>query len=172
MKKLLTLIALTCASSAFAANPYVGASIGYLIDGEEDFYTFRVGTEIAQDKSLTHSLEGEIGYTSEKESGLKLEVIPVMANYRLTGGLGTNTNFRFYSGAGLGFSRQKLTGWVRDDAWTFAGQVFGGVETSLTPRTSATLGARYLWLNKYTIANVGIGSTDDVAIELGIHFRL
>ena len=124
-----------------------------------------------QDKGLTHSVEGEVGYMSDKDYGLKLEVIPVMANYRLSGNLGTS-QFRFYSGAGAGFSRQKLTGLVHDDAWTFAAQAFGGVETILTPRTSLTLGARYLWLNNYTIANVRIGSSDDVSIELGIRFRL
>lgn len=171
MKKLITLIALSIATSAFAASPYVGASAGYLIDGETGFYTARIGTELAQAGGLTHAIEGEFGYTSDKDFGLKLEVIPVMANYRLSGNLGTSAH-RFYAGAGAGFSRQKLTGFVHDDAWTFAAQAFAGFESSITERTSATLGARYLWLNKYTIANVGIGSSDDVSIEFGIRFRL
>jgi opacity protein-like surface antigen len=171
MKKLLTLIALAAATSAFAASPYVGASAGYLIDDEIGFYTARIGTDLVQKGGLTHSIEAEIGYASDTAYGVKLEIIPVMANYRLSGNLGTSP-FRFYAGAGAGFSRQKLTRLIHDDAWAFAAQAFGGVEAVLTPRASLTLGARYLWLNDYTIANVGIGSSDDVSIELGIRFRL
>ncbi|MEO6004818.1 MAG: outer membrane beta-barrel protein [Opitutus sp.] len=172
MKKILTLILLLTAGSAFAGNPYVGTSAGYLIDGEEPLFTARVGSEIAQSNGLLHSIEAEIGYASEKESGVKLEIIPVMANYRLRGTLG-HSEVNFYSGAGAGFSRQKLTGFgFGDDAWAFALQVFGGMEIKVAPSTSLTVGARYLWINKYTIANVGVGSSDDVALEVGIHFRL
>ena len=171
MKKLLTLIALVAATSGFAASPYVGASAGYLIDDETGFYTARVGTDLLQTQGLTHSVEAEIGYASDKDMGLKIEIVPVLANYRFSGAIGSSAH-RFYAGAGAGFSRQKLTGFVEDDAWAFAAQAFGGVETSVTPRTSFTLGARYLWVNKYTIANVGIGSSDDVSIEFGIRFRL
>ena len=172
MKKILTLILLSAASSAFAGNGYVGTSVGYLLDGEEALFTARVGSDVAQANGLIHSIEAEIGYASEKDAGVKLEIVPVMANYRVSGPLG-QSQYNFYSGAGAGFSRQKLTGFgYGDDAWAFALQVFGGVEMKIAPSTSLTLGARYLWINKYTIANVGVGSSDDVALEIGVHFRL
>lgn len=171
MKKLLSVILLSAATSAFAGTPYVGASVGYLIDGEEALFTARVGTDVAKTNGLVHSIEGEVGYTSDSDFGLKLEIIPVMANYRIAGPLG-HSQVNFYSGAGAGFSRQKLTGLVNDDAWAFALQAFGGVEIKVAPSTSLSVGARYLWINKYTIANVGVDSSDDVAIEVGVHFHL
>jgi len=171
MKKLITLILMSAASLAFADSPYAGASVGYLVDGEQAFFAARVGSEVAHGGGLIHSVEAEVGIGSTIDSGLRLNFVPVMANYRVTGATG-HPGLSYYAGAGAGMSRQKLTGWVEDDAWAFAFQAFTGIELALTPRTSATLGARYLWINNYTIANVRMDSDDDVAVELGFRVRL
>lgn len=170
MKKLISLILISAASSAFASAPYAGTTVGYLVDGEQAFFSARVGSEVAKSGGLIHSVEGEVGIGSTTDSGLRLNFVPVMANYRLTGATG-QPGLSYYAGAGAGMSRQKLTGWVEDDAWAFAAQAFGGVELALTPTTSATIGARYLWLNNYTIANVRMASDDDVVVELGFRVR-
>jgi opacity protein-like surface antigen len=171
MKKLITLILVLAATSTYAGTPYAGASVGYLRDSEQAFFAARVGSEVARAGGLIHSVEGEVGIGSTIDSGLRLNFVPVMANYRLTG-LTAYPGLSYYAGAGAGMSRQKLTGWVEDDAWAFALQAFGGVELSLTPSTSVTLGARYIWINNYTIANVRMDADDDIGVELGFRVRL
>ena len=170
MKKLITLILLSAASSAFAASPYIAASAGYLIDAEEEFFAVRIGSNIAVVDGLTHSIEGEIGYIGESEGGLSLDLVPVMGNYRITSQPAAN-NFSFYAGAGLGVSRLKLSGWVEDDDWSFTAQAFAGVEYKVTPALSLNLGARYIWLDDVSLGGVSIDLGDDVAIEAGIRFR-
>ncbi|HTO05026.1 MAG TPA: outer membrane beta-barrel protein, partial [Opitutus sp.] len=160
MKKLITLILLAAASSAFAASPYVGASAGYLIDAEEEFFAVRIGSDIAQVKGLTHSIEGEIGYVGDSEGGLSLDLVPVMGNYRISTQPAAN-NVSFYAGAGLGISRVKLSGWLNDDDWAFTVQGFAGVEYKVTPALSLNLGARYIWLDDVSIGGASIDLGDD-----------
>ena len=171
MKKLISLILLSAASSAFAGSTYLGTSAGYLVDSEQGFFAARIGSEVAKAGSLTHNVELEVGVGSTLDSGLRLNLVPVMANYRLTGETG-QPSLGFYSGAGAGMSRQKLTGLIEDDAWAFAFQAFAGIEVAVTPTASFTLGARYLWINNYTVANVRVPSGDDVSVELGFRLKL
>ena len=171
MKKLLTLILLAAAPAAFAAAPYAAATAGYLIDGEQGFFAARIGSEVAANNGLIHSIEGEVGFGSTIDYGLRLNFVPVMVNYRLRADSG-NPGLSYYIGGGAGASRQKLTGFIEDDAWAFALQAFGGIEYKLAPTVSMTVGARYLWINKYTLANVGIDSGDDVALEIGFRVRM
>lgn len=170
MKKLITLILLSAATSAFAASPYAGASVGYLIDSEEEFFAVRLGTQVAQSQGFSHNIEGEVGFASDGESGISLDLIPVMANYRLTGALG-QTNLGFYAGAGVGATRLKLSGWgYNDSSWSFATQAFAGVELKVTPRTALTAGVRYLWIDDDTLSGITAEVGDDVALEVGVRF--
>lgn len=172
MKKLLTVILLSAATSAFAASPYVGASAGYLVDSEDGLFSARIGMAVAQSSGLTHNLEGEIAFSSLSESGIKLDLLPVMANYRLTGPIGTQTKLGFYGGAGLGATRLKLSGrGFRDNDWAFAAQAFGGITYNVTPKAAITAGARYLWIDDATLGGLTAEVGDDVALELGVRFQ-
>jgi len=171
MKKLLTLILLSAATSAAADMPYVGASAGYLIDMEEHFFAGRIGTEVAHKDGLTHSIEIEVGIVSPGESGLSLDLVPVMGNYRVAS-VGPR-DVGFYAGAGLGSARLKASVFGFDDsAWTFAGQLFAGVEHNVTPALSLTAGLRYIWIDDVTLFGTSVDVGDDVAIEVGVRFRL
>ena len=171
MKKLITFILLSAASSAFAASPYLGANIGYLVDNEDAYFTTRIGSVVAQANGLTHSAELELGYTTSTDYGFELELVPVMANYRIT----TNrdsSKVEYFGGGGLGVSRVKLNGWGADDAtWAFAVQAFGGVEYKATPTVSLTLGLRYLWIGRAHLFNVKEDVGDDLSVEAGIRYR-
>jgi opacity protein-like surface antigen len=172
MKKLLTVILLSAATSAFAASPYVGASAGYLIDSEDELFSVRIGAAVAQSAGLSHNIEGEVAFSSLSESGINLDLLPVMANYRLTGPVGTQTKLGFYAGAGLGATRVKLSGWGYDDnSWAFAAQAFGGIAYNVSPKAALTVGARYLWIDDVTLGGISAEVGDDVALEVGIRFQ-
>ena len=171
MKKLLTLILLSAATTAFAASPYVGASAGYLIDLEEPFFAARIGSEVARANGLVHTMEGEVGIATEKNLGLTAHYIPVMANYRIASEFGAG-QVGFYAGAGLGSARIKISGFGLDySSWTFAVQAFGGVEYKVTDAYSLTLGARYIWIDDVDAYGSSVDIGDDVAVEVGIRFR-
>jgi opacity protein-like surface antigen len=171
MKKLLTLILLSAATTALAELPYVGASAGYMIDMEEHFFAGRIGSEVAHKNGLAHAIEIEVGLMSPDESGVSLDLVPVFANYRLSS-VGER-KVGYYAGAGLGSARLKVSYLgFEDSSWTFAGQAFGGVEYRVTPKFSLTAGLRYIWLDDVTVFGVEIDEGDDLAIEVGVRFRL
>jgi opacity protein-like surface antigen len=171
MKKLLTLILLTAATSAYAELPYVGASVGYMIDMEEHFFAGRIGSEVAQKNGLSHGIEIEVGIVSPDDSGVSLDLVPVFANYRLASV--DERKVGFYAGAGLGSARLKASYLgFEDSSWTFAAQAFGGVEYKVTPKFSLTAGLRYIWIDDVDLFGVSIDADDDVAVEVGVRFRL
>lgn len=171
MKKLLTLILLGAATSAFGANLYTGASVGYLVDSKEAYFTGRIGYDIAKTNTLIHSVEAEIGYMSDTEYGATLDITPLMANYRLTGPI-SSSKFSFYAGGGIGSTRAKLKyASYRDSSWAFTAQGFGGVEYALTPTVSVSAGGRYLWIGDATLGSVSDQLGDDFSWEVGIRFK-
>lgn len=171
MKTLLTLLLLTAATSAFAARPYVGASAGYWIDSEDNYFAARIGTTVAQATGLTHNLEVEVGFTSLGESGIDLDMLPVMANYRLISER-DQSKFGFYAGAGLGGTRLDVSGFgVSDENWAFSVQAFGGVEYKIAPKVALTAGVRYLWIDDANFFGTNTEVGDDVGLEVGIRFR-
>lgn len=171
MKTLLSsILALALASSAVAASPYIGASVGYLIDGEEELISARLGFVVAESAQVNHGLELEVGYSGASESGVDLDVIPVFANYR--GTLNTSEKISLQFGGGVGFSRVKASGFgVNFSDTPFSAQAFAGVGFRTTERSSIDLGARYIWFDDVSIAGVNLGSSDDVAVELGFSIR-
>lgn len=170
MKKLITLILLAAVTSANAELPYAGASVGYLIDSEEAYFAARIGVDVAQVHGLTHSVEVEVGLASLDESGAGLDLIPVMANYRLASV--RERQVGFYAGAGLGTARLKASVFGFDDsAWTFAAQAFGGVQYNVTPVMAITAGLRYIWVDDVDLYGSSIDVGDDVSVEVGVRFR-
>ncbi len=172
MKKLFTLVLLAAVTSACAASPYVGASAGYLIDGEDAFFATRLGFDVANANTLTHSVEAEIGFASDKALGLTLDVVPLMANYRLTSQVAPD-KLGYYCGVGAGASRLRLSGWgLRDNTWAFTVQAFAGIEYPVSPAFSVLLGARYIWIDEASMVGVTAEIGDDVAVEAGVRIRL
>jgi opacity protein-like surface antigen len=166
MKKFLAILATFTAAFAAQAQIYTGAGIGYLIDAEEEYFTARLGFQVAERGSLAHGLEVEVGFLTESEGGAKLDLVPVMANYR--GSVTINDKLGIYFGGGAGASFFRVStrwGSVRDEAFSVQG--FGGVEFRPTPNVSLLGGLRYLWIDDVWGVEVG----DDVAIEVGIKFR-
>ena len=171
MNKLLTLILLSAATTAFAANPYVGASVGYLVDSEEPIFTARLGTDVAQVKGLTHSLEVEVSLVTETESGVTIDLVPAMMNYRFSGPISQGRS-NFYFGGGAGFSRLKAHGFgAKVSDWSFSFQAFAGIEHKLSPALTFVVGARYIWIDDFTISGIDIEAGDDVALEVGLRYQ-
>jgi hypothetical protein len=175
MNKLTALFALlTAVSAASAAKPYVGAAAGYLIDSEEAFVSARVGFDIAKTPALTHSLEGEIGFSTDSESGISLDLVPVMLNYRATASY--TDKIDLYSGFGAGFTALKLDvdylGYrYKENDTAFSAQTFVGAGFRVSEQVSITLGARYIWINDAEFLGYDFEVGDDVAIEAGVHVR-
>jgi opacity protein-like surface antigen len=175
MNKLITVFALlTAVSTASAARPYAGAAAGYLIDSEEAYVSARFGFDVAQTQTLTHSLEGEIGVTSDSEEGISLDIVPVMLNYRATASY--LDKVELYSGVGAGVTALSLDvdymGFkYGEDETTFSAQAFVGAKFNVSSKVSFTLGARYIWINDAEFLGEDIKVGDDVSIEAGIHIK-
>ena len=176
MKKLLsTLVLITgLAASAQAATIVVGVDAGYLIDSEEEFLSARLGFEVARTGDFAHHLEFEVGYTDDKEGGIKADLVPLTANYRFTAP--ASGKWSYYAGAGLGLARARIDGAsifgpikLSDEA--FAVQAFGGFAYQATPAVTLSLGAKYLWVDDVKFAGTNFDVGDDVAVTAGISFR-
>lgn len=176
MKKLLsTLVLITgLAASAQAATVIVGVDAGYLIDSEEEYLSARLGFEVARTGNFAHHLEFEVGYTDDKEGGIKADLVPLTANYRFTAP--ASGQWSYYAGAGLGIARARIDGvsifgpiTLRDEA--FAVQAFGGFTYQASPAVALTVGAKYLWVDDVTFASRRTEVGDDVAVTAGISFR-
>jgi len=165
--KLLALLGI--ASAASAATPYVGANVGYLVDSQDPLFTTRVGAEFAKQDKLTHSAELEIGFLRDSEYGVDLDVVPVMANYRLGIGLSQKVSLELGAGVGMSFTKLKYYGSSNDTAFTYQGLV--GVNFALTEKTSLGLGARYLNIGETTLHGITDDLGDDLSIELGLKFK-
>jgi opacity protein-like surface antigen len=170
MKKLLGIAFLLIASSAFAGSPYVGASVGYLTDSKVALYETRVGVDVAKTGAVTHAVEMEIGYTRVTESWVTSELIPLMANYRVTVAI-KDTKLNLFCAAGLGMTDFRLKAYGTQSDWAFSYQVLGGVEYQVSPQVSLQLGARYLWVGEASVFGITDDVGDEISIEFGFHFH-
>lgn len=172
------LLSLALAASAHGAMT-AGFSAGYLIDNEEEYIAARLGTVFASKDKLNHTGEFEVGFTSmsdefEDISG-SLDILPVMANYRME--IGSTSKYGGYVGAGLGMSRVKISGSgtgvsFSENDWAFTAQAFAGFSYQMTDTSSLTLGARYINIGDIEFFGEDFGEVgDDIAIEAGFHFR-
>ena len=175
MNKIIAFAGFALAASQLAAGVYVGASAGYLIDSEEELIAARVGFVLKEAASIQHSLEAEVGLSSDSGYGLEMDIIPVLVNYRATFTVpGPVTPF---AGAGVGFShvqvREEGSSFEIDDgANPLTTQVFGGASFSVAPMVSLHAAARYIWIDDADLFGTSIEVGDDIALELGvtIHF--
>jgi opacity protein-like surface antigen len=170
MKKIISLFVAAISLAVTANALHFGASAGYLVDGEEAYYTVRGGLTLKSTSAIIHSAELELGYSELSDSGVNLEIIPLMANYRAE--LTNGSRFSTYFGAGAGAARVKLGGFgVSDYDTVFAAQAFVGASFKPSTKVSLNVGIRYIWIDDATLFGFTGEIGDDVAIEAGISFK-
>lgn len=171
MKNCLTLalLSLVLAVSARAAI-VTGATAGYLNESKTGYYAARLGYQFKSASPTAHIVELEVGYTTDNEIGINLDLIPVMLNYRAE--IPTAEKFGVYVGAGLGETNVDVrTWWIGANDWAFSYQAFAGVTYKLSDSTKLTLGGRYLKIENVHMFGSSIEVGDDVAIEAGVSLK-
>jgi opacity protein-like surface antigen len=164
-KLVITLIALFGAALSLQAT-YVGTSVGYMIDGEEEIISAQVGWTVKETGDITHNLELEVAYSSASEEGISFDITPVMVNYIIKST--QESGLTLYAGAGIGYSFWDLSYMdmsATGEELTLQGLV--GLEYGISETTSFRAGYRYIYLDD--IEDSGV-SADDSVIELGLVF--
>ena len=170
MKKFVSL-ALIAASLAVSARALVvGADAGYLIDFEEEYISGRGGHAFSSNDSLVHHVELELGYSNQKEAGMKGSFLPVTVNYRAQS-IAAN-KLGFYYGIGAGVARTKVSGFGLSDSGTsFAAQAFVGLSYQVTDTSAFHVGAKYIWIDDVKLLGSSIDVGDDVAFSAGFSVK-
>lgn len=175
MNKLVSL-ALVASSLAVSAPAFVGGfDVGYLTDAKEEYISARLGHVFATDTNLAHQVEIEIGYTSQKDSGVEGDFLPVTVNYRAESKAGEKLGY--YFGLGAGFARTKVTipgsgvMYISDKGSSFAAQAFTGLSYSLAPTTALHLGVKYIWIDDVDLLGTSVDVGDDFVLSAGISFQ-
>ncbi len=173
-KHLIALLAAASLAAAAHAAVIVGTDVGYLIDSEEEYLTARAGFEVAKSDAFSHQLELEIGYTEDKEGGIKADILPVTANYRFVAN--STGKWGYYGGLGVGFARSRIDGAsifgpvkLRDNS--FAAQAFVGASYRATDAVALNFGAKYLWIDDVNFAGSKVEVGDDFAISAGVSIK-
>ena len=170
MKKfvLIALIATSLAGSAQAL--IVGANVGYLLDSKEAYGTVRIGYQFKTETSIAHSIEAEVGGTSDTEDGVSVRLMPVTLNYRAE--LAVSDKISWYGGFGAGSAQTMVNYWVYHlNEWSFTAQGFAGVGFRVSKAATINLGARYIWIDDISVNGFNVPVGDDVSLELGISVK-
>jgi hypothetical protein len=199
MKKTLAIVGLGVATAvASARTPYVGASVGYLLDSKEEYLSARVGFDIAETAKLRHSLEAEVGNTTDRDGqSSRGSITPITLNYRATAPLGEKWTLSSGFGVGASVVDVRIRGWYgmvvgsftstddytgfytnsygyydkSDRAMAFTWQAFVGGEFQIAHSLSITASARYLWIGDATLWGDSFRVGDDVSLELGVSWK-
>lgn len=160
--------------SSYQSSPlyqwFAGASVGYLTDSEEDYYTLHIGTKIAESGPISHSLYLEGGFTNFDESFVDIDIVPVTLNYKLDYQL--SGPLSLYAGVGAGVAFVDVdTPFGGDDSAEFAWQAFAGIAYDLSPAAQIYGGARYIWIDDAKLFGSRVDVGDDVGVEIGARFR-
>jgi opacity protein-like surface antigen len=152
-------------------NWFVGGSVGYLFDNEEEFYTLHFGAKIAETGPVTHSLFLEGAYAEFSTFGvIDTDVIPVTLNYKADYAL--TDSLSLYAGLGLGGAFiDSSVGPFSDDSVELTGQIFAGLGYDVTETFEIYGGARWIWVDDTSIGPVSVDLGDDVGAELGLRFK-
>jgi opacity protein-like surface antigen len=166
-----TLLFATSLAVTSAHAVIVGASVGYLTDAKDEYVAARVGTQFSANQSIAHIGEFEIGYTSQSESGITADFMPVTLNYRAE--FANAGKFGTYAGVGAGMAMTKVKApyGISADNWSFAAQGFAGVSYKVSDKARLNLGARYVWIDDVRLLGSKVEVGDDVALEIGFGFK-
>ena len=180
MKSFLLLAACVASiSTACAADFYVAATAGRLLDQKETYYAGRAGVEFLDTAVISHNAELEY-ITWDKDGQLlgpanaKGDVTAVMANYRAVATL--LPVLRLTAGAGAGTAKIKLSTPsgsglpINDKNSQFAWQIFASANYTVLPRVDLTLGARYFKFDAEIFGRKDLVG-GDTGIEAGVHVR-
>ncbi len=161
---------------------FVGGTGGYLLDFEEDMYTFQMGAKSPWSVAgWSVALFAEAGWTENHDSITTLagdedgdlDIVPLTFNVKLekmlSGGLA------LYAGGGLGASYvdaeiDDLSGDNKSvDDWVFTAQVFAGVAYHVSESFEVFGGARWIYFDDPDFAGADLG--DDWLLEGGLRFH-
>lgn len=161
---------------------FIGGTAGYLVDSEEDMYTFQFGANSPWVFSgWSVALFGEVGWTENHNalngtafigSNPDLDLVPMMFNAKfehlITGGLSA------YVGAGFGTTYldadYTFAGSRRHtDDWVFTGQVFAGLAYHVNESVELLGGARWIYFDDPDFT--GVSLDDDFLVEGGVRFH-
>lgn len=151
---------------------FVGGTGGYLIDFEEDMYTFQFGAKSPWSVAgWSVALFGEVGWTENHDhtdltgnDDAEIDIVPLTFNVQFQRQI--SGDLSAYLGGGLGAS------WVDDessDDWVFSGQIFGGLSYQVSPSCEIFGGARWVYFDDPSFSGVSLGG--DCLIEGGIRFH-
>lgn len=170
MKKIAIIALLATSLTTSAHALIVGADVGYLTDAKEEYLSARIGHEFKADASLSHQVELEIGYTGQKESGVKGNFYPLTVNYRAE--TATAKKLGFYFGAGAGFAITEISGFgVSDNGTSLALQAFTGLSYKASPTVTLHAGVKYIWLDNVKLFGVDVELGDDLALTAGLSIK-
>ena len=166
IKKILFLIPMF-AFASLANAVYIGGSIGYLTDLEEDYETGRIGFTFSQLGNTSHNLELEVGHGYNDSGWVEVRIVPVVLNYR--GETNLNDSVFAYYGAGAGIAYVNADAIVGNRVYSGSDnslviQGFGGVGFRVNEKFSILGGARYLRIDDID----SVGSENDFGINLGV----
>lgn len=167
MKKFvsLALIAASLAVSAQALN--VGVEAGYLTDAKEEYISARVGYPLPAKDTLAQEIGLELGFSGQKDSGLKGDFYPLTANYRFESTAANKLGYYFGAGAGVAFTHVSGFG-ASDNGSSFAAQAFTGLSYQATASVKLHLGLKYIWIDDVKLFGTKVGVGDDLAITAGL----
>ncbi|HEX7260243.1 MAG TPA: hypothetical protein VF258_00350 [Luteolibacter sp.] len=164
---------------------FVGGTAGYLVEFDEDMYTFQLGARSPWSLAgWSVSFYGEAGWTENHEdvelapplvgdADGDMDIVPLTFNVKfdrlLTGGLSA------YIGGGVGASyldaelEAPFSGDESADDWVFTGQIFAGLAYQVNDAFEIFGGARWIHFEDPDFA--GISLDDDVLLEGGLRFH-
>lgn len=159
---------------------FIGGTAGYLLDYEEDMYTFQFGGNTPWVLSgWSVALFGEVGWTENHDSRVipfggnsDVDLVPMTFNAKfehlITGGLSA------YIGAGLGTTYidadySTPTGRRHTDDWISTAQIFAGLAYHVSDNFEIFGGARWIYFDDTEIT--GVSLDDDILVEGGLRFR-
>ena len=158
------------AAQMYSANMYAGASVGYMLDSEEEVYLANVGMTLVESDTIDQIIELEVAYISADEMGVSVDVTPRMVNYKLA--FKTESSLTPYIGIGIGMSWVDVSGYgISDDDTVFTYQAIAGLDYALNESISLVLGYRYFSLEDAELFDTSFGDLDDSVIEAGVRFR-
>ncbi|HEX2861238.1 MAG TPA: outer membrane beta-barrel protein [Lacunisphaera sp.] len=174
MKKLASLALIATSLAVSAQALVVGVDAGYLLDAKEEYISARLGHEFKADTNLGHSAEIEVGYTGQKEAGIKASSMPVTINYRAES---KAEKLGYYFGAGAGLARTELKApgsgvpTISDSDTSFAAQAFAGLTYHASATVSLHAGVKYIWIDDVKLLGINAEVGDDVAFSGGLSIK-
>lgn len=154
----------------FIENFFVGGSVGYLHESEEEMWHAHLGIDLVpQFAGMSQAVFLEVGYNELEFFGVEQEIVPVTLNYKLERPI--FSVFTIYAGAGAGVAFYEVSGAVDADDEVFWGQIFGGIVCNIGTSFEIFAGARGVFLDEVDINGFTTDSGDDLLWELGARFN-